>query len=51
METELDQGTDGVAPQDRATRVYRYGLLPPTERAELVREQMMLAARYRKGFV
>ncbi len=51
METELDQSTDGAAFQDRATRVYRYGLLPPTERAELVREQMMLAARYRNTLV
>jgi transposase len=28
-------------------RVYRYGLLAPTENAELVREQMRLAHRYR----
>ena len=32
-------------------RVYRYGLLPPHENAELVREQMRLAHKYRNTLV
>lgn len=33
------------------TIVYRYGLLPPTENAETVREQMLLAHRYKNSLV
>jgi hypothetical protein len=41
-------GTDADAPNKR---VYRYGLLPPTEAADEVRQQMRLAHRYRNTLV
>lgn len=34
-----------------ATRVYKYGLLPPTVNAELVREQMKLAHKFRNQLI
>lgn len=34
-----------------STRVYRYGLLAPTEGAELVRQQMRLAHRYQNDLI
>ena len=33
------------------TIVYRYGLLPPTENAETVRDQMLLAHRYKNSLI
>lgn len=49
MTLEVEGSTMNQAPTEagRVIRVYRYGLLPPTQNATVVREQMQLAHRYR----